>query len=239
MRKLKLNLKSLRNKEFTIFVGCVVVIALVFIVAGAVKSIMPYSGKDVVMNFGSDLENRTQYNVEEVQYETGEPIVAEDNTIYPDDWVVGDRVDVLTEEELAEMAEREKIDESPDSVDETVTQEQEPGVAEGLDGVEEQVPVTVEPVLERPSGEQYIAMVLHWVCGIDDDMYQTWMSYDLRTEFRARSGVEPYASLMGNKVYKNISTPTEQTVTFVAGDGQTYQFEVRFDDDIITMIEPY
>ena len=49
---MKDKLKKLRNKEVTIFVGAVVIIVLVFIVAGAVKSIMPYSGKDVVMNFG-------------------------------------------------------------------------------------------------------------------------------------------------------------------------------------------
>lgn len=84
---------------------------------------------------------------------------------------------------------------------------------------------------ERPSANQYVEMCVHYICGVDDPMFENFLSTELRNNFGQLSGVEPYASLNGVTDFK-IGEITESTFSFTVGSTK-YTFEAAFDNNVV------
>lgn len=87
---------------------------------------------------------------------------------------------------------------------------------------------------ERPTAERYAEMLAHYVCGIDDELFSTYLSPELKSGFRQYADIEPYATLNGVQSFK-VNDITDNTFSFTANSVK-YTFEVSFAGDQVSGI---
>ena len=120
--------------------------------------------------------------------------------------------------------------------------ESEPGEDDGNgdDNPEESLNSEADPDEgDRPSAhpvtEDYAYMMMYYVCGLEDEMFNQWMTVELRAAFRRHLTEEPYSALNGNTSFSNVQI-SDGHFSFTAKDGKTYAFDVEFDGDLVSGI---
>lgn len=86
----------------------------------------------------------------------------------------------------------------------------------------------------RPSAEQYVTMLVHYICGVEDSMFESYMSKSLQESFGIRTD-SPYVELSGKTSFK-LGKMDENSFSFTV-DSKFYTFEVYFEGDVVSSLE--
>lgn len=218
------------RKEFLIFGGIVVAFVAAIVITTILGRESHYNGDNVVMNFGTDIN---EYD------ENGEILVPEFGDF---DGVTMDEIEeAYVAEDTVTGGYLASVD-YPAGDDDIVTPTNPPEGEEGevANAGEGEEPRVEEPAVDipRPSANEYVMLVCHFVCGIDDPLMESYITPALKTYFRNQLDEYPYFNLEGNMVYSDVQMPTDKTCSFVAKDGLKYTFEVEFSGDAISSITP-
>lgn len=89
---------------------------------------------------------------------------------------------------------------------------------------------------ETISLEDYALMMRYYVCGLDTELYNRWLTESMRERFGAWDE-EPYKSLHNNKTFGQV-VYDESSFSFMAGDGVVYRFAWTFENGKVSSITP-
>lgn len=89
---------------------------------------------------------------------------------------------------------------------------------------------------ETASTEDYAYMMMYFVCGLEDSMFDEWMTPELRAEFNTHDEA-PYSELKGNTGFSDIVVNGE-SFSFKAANGNTYSFTMTFNGQLVSGITP-
>ena len=219
------------RKEFLIF-GAIVLVLIGIIIAVSTlgNSRSHYNGDDVVLNFGDDINS----------YESSD--IGED---FVDDYIYDPYADETDEDLNDDVIQWDDAgdplpSQAQDVYDESgyIGSEAYEIMNENADVGEDEGavrPRVLEP--ERLSADEYVDMLIHFVCGVEDERYTVWLTGDLLDTFNTRLTEEPYLSLYGDTKYSDVSI-TDTSFSFKSSYGTTYRFAVGFNGDTVSYVIP-
>lgn len=212
------------RKEFLIF-GGVVVLLIVAIVATPLLKREHYESGDVMINFESEADPEAPYTPQ---------------TPVRDDFQVGEEFPARQENTQQVSGTSTQPTTAPDET----TPPDESG-SEGEEGVVSEPPddeIQGEPEDGQGDGagvivdsEQLAYMLAYYVCGIEHDLYSSYLSPALLSEFGTRIDA-PYDTLRSNTYFEDLLF-SDGILSFVDKNGTRYMFDVTLDGQTVTSIE--
>lgn len=214
------------RKEFLLFGAAVLVIAAIIVAVIFIGNDREhYNGDDVTLNFGDDINYYESHPVEDFEDDYKFDIFSEEDEGLNDD--------VITWEDTGDP---DSAVVKPDVGDESGYTGSEYELNNKTNDDNEFEGFTdVTTTLEKLTPEEYVDMLVHFVCGLEDERYIYWMTGDLVDTFNTHLTEEPYMSLFGDSRYTVVNM-TDTSFTFKSSYGTNYTFDLRFSGDRVSEI---
>lgn len=221
---------SMRNfrKEFVIF-GLVIFVVIVFFVVSSIFGRDSYRDYNVTHGLPEPDASRS---VPDVSTPAGSTFVEPSSSSSVETQDPGDTYEPVTSDDPSSS----EVVEPGGELGGEVTDPNAGGDAP-VDGTEDDpLDVTGDvDIAAPPTPDVYESIVRYFVCGLEDESFDLWLTDELRAEFKQHEAEEPYKSLAGNITFSDVEY-TDSTVKFKAKDGVAYTFSYTLVDGKLASI---